>query len=128
MAKPNIYLVDSGGSELKKPRTTRAKKGRYHYPKSLLSQEYFCRGGDGTWHKPRFTLRTLGNENFNSPIGALLDQLESEGHNVKGARVEWLAFRDLAKQYDDLIFNLSSKGLVSTVATHLYDCSDGRQS
>jgi hypothetical protein len=72
-------------------------KGRYYYPKAMLTQAYFCRVGTGIWHKPTMHLSMLVNENFVSPIGKLLDQLEAEGHKVSGARAEWLAFRELAK-------------------------------
>lgn len=101
--------------------------GKYCYPKSMLVQEYFCRYGDGTWGKPIFRLRMLGCEEFKSPLGALLNQLESEGHDVKGARVEWLAFRDLAKRYNDLFLELGTGGYESTVADHLFDAPARRK-
>lgn len=97
-----------------------ARRSTYHYPKSLLVQSYFDRDGLGQWHEPDFTLSRLGNENFKSPLCALLDQLESEGHDVQGARVEFLAFRDLAKQYTDMFFDLMTRPLQSTVAAHLF--------
>ncbi|HEX7687705.1 MAG TPA: hypothetical protein VF453_08360 [Burkholderiaceae bacterium] len=71
--------------------------GKFFYPKSMLTQAYFCRGGTGIWSSPSMSLGMLVNERFVSPMGALLEQLEAEGHNVAGARAEWLAFRELAK-------------------------------
>lgn len=71
--------------------------GVYCYPKTMLTQAYFCRSGTGVWHAPSMSLDMLVNERFVSPMGALLDQLEAEGHNVSGARAEWLAFRELAR-------------------------------
>lgn len=35
---------------------------------------------------------------FVSPMGALLEQLEADGHDVSGARIEWRAFREMAGQ------------------------------
>ncbi|OZI31760.1 hypothetical protein CAL29_28230 [Bordetella genomosp. 10] len=72
-------------------------KGKFNYPKSLLRQAYFCQGGNGTWRTPDMHLRMLVSDKFLSPLGALLDQMEQEGHNVSGARAEWMAFRELAK-------------------------------
>jgi hypothetical protein len=120
-----VYLADIARSETTRPRSSAKKITKYHYPKSLLIQEYFCNYGAmrDKWHDLEFSLGTLGDENFVSPMGALLDQLEREGHNVKGARCEWLAFRDLAKYYTDLFFNLHI-GHKSVVAAHLYKSSD----
>ena len=83
--------------------------GVYCYPKSMLTQAYFCRGGTGVWHAPSMSLNMLVNERFVSPVGALLDQLEAEGHNVSGARVEWLAFRELARGLDGEVEALSQQ-------------------
>jgi hypothetical protein len=68
----------------------------YHYPKSMLRQAYFCRNSYGDWMKPSLSLAMLSNPKFVSPIGLLLDQLEDEGHDVSGARIEWRAFRELS--------------------------------
>lgn len=81
--------------------------GVYCYPKSMLTQAYFCRGGTGVWDAPCMSLGMLVNERFVSPMGALLDQLEAEGHNVSGARAEWLAFRELARGLDGEVEALS---------------------
>lgn len=72
------------------------RQGRYHYPKSMLRQAYFCRNGNGDWYKPTLSLSMLSSKEFTSPIGQLLDQLEAEGHDVSGARIEWCAFRESA--------------------------------
>lgn len=68
----------------------------YHYPKSMLRQAHFCRNSYGDWMKPSLSLAMLSNPKFVSPIGRLLDQLEAEGHDVSGARIEWRAFRELS--------------------------------
>lgn len=81
--------------------------GVYCYPKTMLTQAYFCLGGTGVWHAPSMSLNMLVNERFVSPMGALLDQLEAEGHNVSGARAEWLAFRELARGLDGEVDALS---------------------
>lgn len=83
--------------------------GMYFYPKAMLSQAYFCQGGTGIWQAPSMSLNMLVNERFVSPMGALLDQLEAEGHNVSGARAEWLAFRELAKGLDGEVEALSQQ-------------------
>lgn len=70
------------------------ENGRYYYPKSMLRQAYFCRNSYGDWLKPRLSLSVLSHPKFVSPIGLLLDQLEAEGHDVSGARIEWRAFRE----------------------------------
>ena len=119
-----VYLAEMAKSAPKRTSSSAKRRTKYHYPKSLLVQEYFCRFGDGTWHDPAFSLSMLGNENFVSPTGALLDQLEADGHDVKGARIEWLAFRDLAKHYHGVFQNLYLDRHSSTVAAHLYKSSD----
>jgi len=83
------------------------KPGVFCYPKSMLTQAYFCRGGNGVWQTPSMSLYMLVDEKFVSPMGALLSQLESEGHNVSGARAEWLAFREIAKGLGDDVEALS---------------------
>lgn len=75
---------------------TRLRKGRYHYPKSLLRQAYFCLNGNGVWLEPRLSLSMVSNPKFKSPIDALLAQLEAEGHDVSGARIEWATYREQA--------------------------------
>lgn len=87
------------------------KAGKFNYPKSMLKQAYFCKGGDGTWYLPGLHLRMLVHEDFVSPIGALLDQLEREGHDIGGARGEWLAFRELAKGLESQIKTLERLAL-----------------
>jgi hypothetical protein len=72
------------------------RKGKFAYPASMLLQAYFCLGGNGVWQQPCLDLGMLTDEKFISPMGALLDQLESEGHDVGGARAEWMAFRELS--------------------------------
>ena len=90
------------------------RPGVYCYPTSMLHQERLCRGGDGTWHAPSMTMYMLGDERFVSPLGALLDQLEAEGHDVSGARAEWLAFREHARaQQDDYVELMRQVTLIS---------------
>ncbi|MBA4178593.1 MAG: hypothetical protein C0505_18840 [Leptothrix sp. (in: Bacteria)] len=36
----------------------------------------------------------MSNPEFVSPIKALLDQLEREGHDVTGALIEWMTYRE----------------------------------
>lgn len=74
----------------------KAQPSRYHYPACLLKQAYFCRGGDGRWMPPPLSLDMLIHPEFVSPMGALLEQLEADGHDVAGARIEWRAFREMA--------------------------------
>lgn len=80
--------------------------GHFHFPRALLRQPHFCRLGDGRWQNPPLNFAMLGAPQFVSPLGALLDQLEAEGHDVGGARVEWLAFREAAAQLDQRINEL----------------------
>lgn len=70
-------------------------EGKFFYPAKMLWQAYFCRNGYGQWFEPKMDLHMLTAAKFVSPMGALLDQLEAEGHDVGGARAEWLAFREL---------------------------------
>lgn len=70
--------------------------GKFNYPKALLMQAYYCRNGDGTWHAPKLNFMMLAHGRFRSPLMALLDQLKAEGHDVEGARIELMAFRELA--------------------------------
>jgi len=103
-----LRLVPAAGSKhVRGSATTKRKpksrKGCYHYPKSMLQQAFFSRGGDGVWHEPSLSLDMVSAAEFKSPIGALLDQLASEGHDVTGARVEWLAYREqVSKLCDDV--------------------------
>lgn len=85
------------------------EQGKFFYPKAMLSQAYFCLGGTGIWSKPTLDLSMLAHKRFVSPMGALLDQLEAEGHNVGGARAEWLAFRELAAAIDGDVFDILSQ-------------------
>ena len=117
-----LRLVATGPK--KRPRGRAKQNAKYDYPKSLLTQEYFDRSGDGTWHEPRFNYQVLGDKKFASPLGALLDQMEAEGHNVTGARIEWLAFRDLARYYSDLFREMAACPKSSALATELYRSSD----
>lgn len=78
----------------------KAQPSRYHYPANLLKQAYFCRLGNGSWTPPPLSLAMLANPEFVSPLGALLEQLEADGHDVAGARIEWRAFRELARQME----------------------------
>ena len=75
-------------------RSDKPRRGCYYYPKALLRQAYFCRGGNGVWHDPGLSLDMVSSPEFVSPIGALLDQLEAEGHDVTGARIEWMTYRE----------------------------------
>lgn len=92
---PRLRLVGSA-----KPTRTavtgaaKPRKGHYHYPKSLLRQAYFCLNGNGVWFEPRLSLDMVSNPKFKSPIDALLAQLESEGHDVSAARIEWTTYRE----------------------------------
>lgn len=78
----------------------KAQPSRYHYPASLLKQAYFCRLGNGSWTPPPLSLEVLAHPEFVSPLGALLDQLEADGHDVAGARIEWRAFREIARKME----------------------------
>lgn len=91
-----LRLVEGGQQRPagKLGRSGKPRKGCYHYPKSLLRQAYFCRGGNGVWHDPRLSLDMVSSAEFASPLGALLDQLEAEGHDVAGARIEWMTYRE----------------------------------
>lgn len=119
-----LYLASSGPGKRKRGKVGKSEK--YHFPKILLRQTYFCRshGGHGEWSDPVFSLGMLGNKEFVSQIGALLDRLEADGHHVKGPRIEWLAYRDLAISYSEMFKNLWLRPTESTVATHLYKSSD----
>lgn len=77
--------------EVKLPKPER---GRFQYPCQLLIQTHFCKGGDGCWHKPRLAAWELVDEEFISPLSYLLEQLAQEGHDVLGAKMEYLALRD----------------------------------
>jgi hypothetical protein len=85
----------------------KAQPSRYHYPASLLKQAYFCRLGNGSWTPPPLSLHMLTHPEFVSPLGALLDQLEADGHDVAGARIEWRAFRELAGQMEGALSALA---------------------
>lgn len=78
----------------------KAQPSRYHYPAALLKQPYFCLGGNGRWFPPSLSLHMLAHREFVSPMGELLDQLEADGHDVSGARIEWRAFREVAGQVE----------------------------
>lgn len=89
-------------SKPSKPDPAKLLKGRYHYPKALLRQAYFCLGGTGIWREPELSLDMVSNPQFVSPLVALLSQLESEGHDVAGARIELMTYREqVAKLCDD---------------------------
>ena len=84
------------------------EKGRFHYPKELLLQEGTCRNSYG-WMLPGLSPSTLGNQRadkssskFISPLNQLLEQLEAEGHDVEGARLELSAMREVITAYDDI--------------------------
>ena len=119
-----LSLVSSG--PVKKTKSKSKQLRKYHFPKILLRQTYFCRshGGHGEWSDPVFSFRMLGNKEFISQIGELLDQLEADGHHVKGPRIEWLAYRDLAIHYSKMFEGLWLRPPESTVAAHLYQSSD----
>lgn len=87
----------------------KAQPSRYHYPASLLKQAYFCRCGNGTWQPPDLSLGMLTHPEFVSPLGALLEQLDADGHDVAGARIEWRAFRELAGQMEAALSALASQ-------------------
>lgn len=90
-----LRLVEGGPRrEVGKLGGADAHGGRYYYPKALLRQAYFCRGGNGVWSDPRLTLDMVSSAEFESPLKALLDQLEAEGHDVSGARIEWMTYRE----------------------------------
>jgi hypothetical protein len=78
------------------------RRGHFHYPKELVVQAYWCRTGDGVWHEPDMSLSTLADEGFISPMKGLLEQLESEGHDVTAAKLEWLALREASQHLRDL--------------------------
>lgn len=87
----------------------KAQPSRYHYPAALLKQPYFCRLGDGRWLPPPLSLHMLTHPEFVSPLGALLDQLEADGHDVSGARIEWRAFREAAGQVEAALSALATQ-------------------
>lgn len=87
----------------------KAPPSRYHYPASLLKQAHFCRYGDGTWAPPPLSLDMLACPEFVSPLGALLEQLDADGHDVAGALIEWRAFRELARQMEAELSALASQ-------------------
>jgi hypothetical protein len=126
MSSPTSNVLQLVATGPGKRRKTRKQTAKYNYPKIHLRQSYFCRshGGHGEWHDPVFSFRMLGCKNFVSQIGALLDELEADGHHVKGPRIEWLALRDLAHHYQELFFNMAITPIESTVASHLYQSSD----
>ena len=78
------------------------QQGRFHYPKELLLQHYMYRGGNGVWQTPGLKANELISENFISPMEALLQQLQREGHDVSAAKLEWLALREAASYLNDL--------------------------
>jgi hypothetical protein len=78
------------------------KQGHFDYPKELLLQRCICGGGPGVWRVPTLRPSALVYEKFISPTKALLEQLESEGHDVSAAKLEWLALRDAANYLKDL--------------------------
>jgi hypothetical protein len=75
--------------------------GHFHYPKELLLQRYLCLQG-GVWKTPVLSPLELASEKFRSPLGDLLKQLESEGHDVSGARIEYEALRESGARIDDV--------------------------
>lgn len=79
---------------------------RYSYPKSLLWQDYFCRiPKTGEHLLPHLSLGMLVNSEFKSPLWALLQELKADGHDVQGAIIEYRAFVEGAKAYEQERFN-----------------------
>lgn len=79
------------------------EKGRFHYPKELLLQKYICQNSYG-WMVPSLCPGALGNgkdNKFVSPLNQLLEQLEAEGHEIAGARLELAALREIVTAYED---------------------------
>lgn len=95
--RPELKLVGDtkvSAKPTKKAGTGKSRKGHYFYPKALLRQPYFCLGGTGIWHEPDLSLAMVSNPKFQSPLKALLDQLEQEGHDVTGARIELTTYQE----------------------------------
>jgi hypothetical protein len=63
---------------------------RYHYPRSLLNQQYFVSPKSGT---ATLDLGMLCAPEFVSPLLALMNQMRSEGHDITAAFDEAQALR-----------------------------------
>jgi hypothetical protein len=58
--------------------------------------------GLGEWSAPKLSVLHLSYKGFVSPLDALLSQLQSEGHDVSGARLEYEAMRKAVGRLTDL--------------------------
>jgi hypothetical protein len=66
-------------------------------------------------------LSTLADEGFISPMKALLGQLETEGHDVSAAKLEWLALRDASRYLKDLGMKLITGQRSETIQQESWD-------
>jgi hypothetical protein len=110
-ASPNAVYSDEVINRLARQSQRSQKKGKYHFPKELLNQECCPGASEGS----KLTLNIFCNKKFDSPIGALLDALHSNGNDVTGAWIEWESMYSLAKQYSELLTAMAAQPLEAKI-------------
>lgn len=83
-------------------------KARYHYPRSLLDQPRFTHPGTG---RASLCVMMLADDQFISPLLALLNQLRSEGHEVTAPLEEATAMREGLRVADTALKEISLDAL-----------------
>lgn len=71
-----------------------SRRTKYHYPQTMLAQPFFT-NSFGRWS---LNPASLTDDDFVSPLMALLNQLRNDGHDIEGAFEEALAYRKALKR------------------------------
>ena len=84
---------------------------RYHYPRELLEQEHFITSRDG-FNAASLALSMFANGKYHAANPDLYDELERNGHDVSGCRVEYEAMREnivsADKFLEEMMFSIIS--------------------